>query len=225
MHISPKQANENNREYAFRIIRENILSLEIEPGSMIGEQDIAQKLNMSRTPVHEALLELSKSKIVEILPQRGCRVSMIDLSLVEEARFIRETMESAIIVMACDMATERDILELQDNVRLQEFYLATQSMDKIMELDDAFHRYMYQLCNKMQCYYMVQLMNVHFDRLRAMSLHSVKKIEIVDDHKAILEAIKKRDRKEALELLEKHLSRLEVDKDAIKERYPQYFVN
>lgn len=225
MHIAPKQANENNREYAFRVVRENILNLEIQPGSMIGEQDIAQQLNMSRTPVHEALLELSKSKIVEILPQRGCRVSMIDLSLVEEARFIRKTMESAIVQMACDMATERDILELQDNVRLQEFYLATQSMDKIMELDDAFHSYMYKLCNKMQCYYMVQLMNVHFDRLRAMSLHSVKEIKIVDDHKALLEAIKNKDKAEALRLLEKHLSRLEVDKDAIKAQYPEYFVN
>ena len=60
MKITPKFSNESSREYAYRIIRNNIIELDIKPGSMISEQEVAQELDVSRTPVHEALLELSR---------------------------------------------------------------------------------------------------------------------------------------------------------------------
>ena len=131
MKVTAKTANETNREYALRVIRDNIISLDIRPGSLIGEQEIAKELGLSRTPVHEALLELSKSKIVDILPQKGCRVSMIDSALIEEARFLRETIESALVVMACSLASDEDFRELEDNLKLQEFYLANQAPEKM----------------------------------------------------------------------------------------------
>lgn len=223
MKITPKLSNESSREYAYRIIRNNIIDLDIKPGSMISEQDVAQELNVSRTPVHEALLELSRSKIVDILPQRGCSVSRIDLELVEEAVFARRTIECAVIEEACKMATEQDLADMRDNIRLQDFYLASKTVEKIMELDNKFHESLYRISNKMQCYYMVQLLNVHFDRLRSMSLHSVKEIKIVDDHRAMMQAMIDKDSALAKSLLEKHLSRLHVDVEEIKQHYPEYF--
>ncbi|MCR4939122.1 MAG: GntR family transcriptional regulator [Treponemataceae bacterium] len=223
MKVLQKYSNESSREYAYRTIRENIVELEIKPGSMISEQDIAQELNVSRTPVHEALLELSRSKIVDILPQRGCSVSRINLELVEEAVFVRRTIECAVIEEACRIATEQDLAEMRDNIRLQDFYLASKTIEKIMELDNKFHEALYRISNKMQCYYMVQLMNVHFDRLRSMSLYSVKEIKIVDDHRAIVKAMTDKDPALAKQILEKHLSRLHVDVEDIKAHYPEYF--
>ena len=61
-----KLGKESNREYALRVIRENIVNLELAPGSMISEQDIANELNLSRTPVHEAMQELSSTKIIAL---------------------------------------------------------------------------------------------------------------------------------------------------------------
>jgi len=221
--ITPKFSNESSREYAYRIIRNNIIDLDIKPGSMISEQEVAQELNVSRTPVHEALLELSRSKIVDILPQRGCSVSRIDLELVEESVFARRTIECAVIEEACKMATEQDLADMRDNIRLQDFYLASKTVEKVMELDNKFHESLYRISNKMQCYYMVQLLNVHFDRLRSMSLHSVKEIKIVDDHRAMMQAMIDKDPALAKSILEKHLSRLHVDVEEIKEHYPEYF--
>jgi DNA-binding GntR family transcriptional regulator len=221
--ITPKFSNESSREYAYRIIRNNIIDLDIKPGSMISEQEVAQELNVSRTPVHEALLELSRSKIVDILPQRGCSVSRIDLELVEEAVFARRTIECAVIEEACKMATEQDLADMRDNIRLQDFYLASKTVEKVMELDNKFHESLYRISNKMQCYYMVQLLNVHFDRLRSMSLYSVKEIKIVDDHRAMMQAMIDKDPALAKSILEKHLSRLHVDVEEIKQHYPEYF--
>ena len=94
MIITPKNTFEPNREYALRIVKDNIINMEIKPGSLIGEQEIATHLGISRTPVHEAFLELSKSRIVNILPQKGCSVSLIDYELIKESRFLRIAVES-----------------------------------------------------------------------------------------------------------------------------------
>ena len=138
-----KMPKESNRDYAFRVIRDNIIKLVLKPGTMLSEQDLADELELSRTPVHEALQELSKSKIIEVFPQKGSLVSLIDLELVEEAVFIRATLESAITEQAATMATEEDIKTLSDNIELQEFLLKQNNIDKFMEMDNAFHQIFY----------------------------------------------------------------------------------
>ena len=218
-----KLGKESNREYALRVIRENIVNLELAPGSMISEQDIANELDLSRTPVHEAMQELSSTKIIEILPQRGSRISLIDMTLVDEAVFVRATIESAITEMACKQATDKDIQELEENVTLQKFYYEKNNLDKIMELDNAFHEKMYKITNKMQCYYMVKLMSIHNDRIRELHLHSFNPELIIKEHKDILESIKNKDCEGAKNAISKHLSRKHIQEDEIKKKYPQYF--
>ena len=85
MYIPEQQGRENGRDYALRVIKENIVRLEMEPGSVISDREVAACLSLSRTPVREALLELAKAKAVDIYPQRGSVVSLIDYDLVEEA--------------------------------------------------------------------------------------------------------------------------------------------
>ena len=223
MKNTEKIGKETNREYALRVIRENIVNLELAPGSMISEQDIANQLNLSRTPVHEAMQELSSTKIIEILPQRGSHVSLIDMDLVEEAVFARSTIERSITEMACTRATEKDIQELEENVTLQQFYLEKNNLDKIMELDNAFHKMMYKITNKMQCHYMIRLMSIHYDRIRELHLHSFNPERIINEHKEILEAIRNKDGKAATDAVDRHLSRHHMQADEIKKKYPQYF--
>ena len=218
-----KLEKETNREYALRVIRDNIVNLELAPGSMISEQDIANELNLSRTPVHEAMQELSSTKIIEILPQRGSHVSLIDMALVDEAVFVRATIESAITQMACKQASEDDVQKLEENVTLQQFYYEKNNLDKIMELDNAFHEMMYKITNKMQCHYMVKLMSIHNDRIRELHLHSFNPERIIREHHEILDAIKRKDSTAAKEAIDKHLTRHYTQEDEIKKKYPQYF--
>ena len=89
MRVLERLARETGREYALRVLKENIVGLDLLPGSMLSENEIASCLNLSRTPVREAFIELSKVKIVEIYPQKGSVVSLIDYNMVEEARFMR----------------------------------------------------------------------------------------------------------------------------------------
>lgn len=223
MKYTDKLPKETNRDYALRVIKENIINLELKPGSMISEQDIANELNLSRTPVHEAMQELSNTKIIEILPQRGSHVSLIDMELVEEAIFVRTAIESEITKMACEKATEEDIQLLEENVNLQEFYYTKNNRDKIMELDNAFHETMYKITNRMQCFYMVRLMNIHYDRIRELTLQHFNPERIIKEHKQILEAFKIKDSEKAKASILKHLERHHTDEDELKKNYPEYF--
>lgn len=224
MKYAEKFERESNRDFALRVIRDNIINLELHPGCMISEQDLADELGISRTPVHEALQEISKTKIIEIYPQKGSLVSLIDMKLVAEARFVRATLESAIAEMAAEMATPEDIQLLEENVNLQEFYDKKQVNDKIMELDNEFHKMLYKITDKMQTYYMVKTMNIHYDRFRELRLKTSPSKPIIEEHKQILEAISAKNGQKAKELLMTHLSRLNADEKEIREKFGQYFI-
>lgn len=122
MYVTEQLARENGRDYALRTLKENIIRLELEPGSSISDREVASQLSLSRTPVREALLELAKSKVIDIYPQKGSVVSLIDYELVEEAYFIRNVLETAVIELACRKASQDSLEELKSNIKLQWFY-------------------------------------------------------------------------------------------------------
>lgn len=223
MEILGLKRGETRRMYAFRVIRENIITIELEPGSILNEKEISTALNISRATLHEALVELSHYQLVEILPQRGCRVGLIDMGLVNEAVFFRMTMEIAVAKLACIKATEKDLSELEDILKLQEFYLTNFNKDKFWGLDNQFHYSLFKICDKMQCYEMVSKMGDHFDRIRKLSLYVIKDLKIVADHWNIFNAVKERNPQKAEEAITKHLSRFQLDEKEIHSTYPQYF--
>lgn len=218
-----KLEKESNRDYALRVIKKNIINLELKPGTMISEQDIANELNLSRTPVHEALQELATTKIIEILPQRGSLVSFINMALVDESVFMRSTIEIAVTKEACEKITDTDLKPLEENLQLQEFYYSTNNLEKLMELDNEFHRMIYKIANRMQCYFVVSTMNIHYDRFREVRIHTSDSANIIADHKNIFAALKDRDSEKACELVQKHLNRLYTDEKEIRKKYPDFF--
>ena len=91
--------------------------MELKPGAMVSENELAAQLGLSRTPVREALMDMAQYGLVDILPQRGSRISLIDYALVEEARFAREVLEVAILSIVCENVTEESLVQLRQNVR------------------------------------------------------------------------------------------------------------
>ena len=84
MRLLARRMRETGREYALRNLKDNIIHLELKPGSMVSENELAAQMGLSRTPVREALMELSKVRLVDVYPQRGSAVALIDYDLVED---------------------------------------------------------------------------------------------------------------------------------------------
>ncbi len=223
MYITERFERENGRDYAMRILKENIIRLDLAPGTAISDRELAAQLGLSRTPVREALLDLAKVKIVEIYPQKGSSVALVDYSLVEEARFVRSVLETAVVEVVCSVVNEAQLKGLEDHVKLQRYYQQQGEREKLRELDNDFHRLMFQIAHKMQAFEMMQSLTIHFDRVRAMSLKSEKEQKWIEDHERIVKAVSDNNPVLAHGLMEKHLRRYKVDETMIREKYPQYF--
>ena len=223
MELYTKLPKETARDYALRVLKGNIISLELAPGTSISENELAAEIGISRTPVREAIIELAKAYLIEIYPQRGSFVSLIDSKMVEEARFLRRVMDTAVIEDVCETADEEGIKLLEENVELQEFYLSKGMTDKLFDLDNKFHRNIYVVAKKDIIYDIHSTLMIHFDRVRNLSVVTVKNTGIVGEHRAMLEAIKAKDKKTAAELVAKHLDHYQVDEKEIKSRRPEFF--
>ena len=78
------------KEVIYTEVKNRILNLEYKPGQMISETEISEMLNVSRTPVREVFIRLSYEKLINIYPQKGTFVSLIDLHFVEESVYMRQ---------------------------------------------------------------------------------------------------------------------------------------
>ena len=224
MRIEERRYTETARDYALRILKNNIITMELEPGAMVSENELAAQMGLSRTPVREALMDLAKCRVVDVLPQRGSRIALIDYTLVEEARFAREVLEVAVLDLVCERITPSDIAQLRQNVRLQTLTQEPGMGDtlSLMELDDAFHQMLFRIAQKENTYNMLCGMTIHFDRVRNLALNVVKDTKIIEDHHLICEAVAARDAQKAKEIMTQHLGRVRVDEEAIRSVYPQY---
>lgn len=216
-------AGESARDYALKVLKANIISLDLKPGTLISENEISAELGISRTPLREAIIDLSKASVIETYPQKGNFVALIDPKMVEEARFLRRVLDTAVIEAACESINHADLDILEDNVSLQEFYLEKGNAEKIYELDNMFHKAIYTAAQKDIIYDMSSTMMIHFDRVRTLSVETVKDLKIVNDHRGMLEAIKKHDKENAVLLVNKHLSRYRFDEDNIRKNFPDFF--
>ena len=82
-----------NRQAVHANLRQRIITLQILPGSSLSENELAAELNVSRTPVREVLILLADEGLVEVFPQIGTFVSLVDPQRVRDAQFLREAVE------------------------------------------------------------------------------------------------------------------------------------
>ena len=140
MKILERQPSEKARSYAIRVLLYNITALELPPGSSVSENEVSSVMNISRTPVREALIELSRMDLVDILPKRGSFISKIDYGLIEESRFMRLVLETAIIKLACEQGISPAYMEqLEENLQKEASLCNSQNFSVQLELDNRFH--------------------------------------------------------------------------------------
>ena len=226
MHILKRNNRETGRDYALRVLKHNIVNMDIVPGSMVSENELAAALGLSRTPIREALIELAKVRIVEIYPQKGSAIALIDLELVEQSYFMRETLECEIIGQVCDMATEADLAKLRVNLAEQEYFIESGSRSddiRFIDLDNQFHSCLFSAAKKDLVFQVIQDIVIHFDRIRNLTIDYVKPEDVLKQHQGIFKAIEERDRYLAIALTKEHLGRFRGIENELRDKYPGYF--
>ncbi|WP_138755344.1 GntR family transcriptional regulator [Paenibacillus sinopodophylli] len=214
----------STRDAVYMELREQILKLSLPPGTPLSENETSLLFKVSRTPVRESFLRLAQEGLVQVLPQRGTFVSLIDTALVEEARFMREQLEKAIILLACSHFPLPSLLALEQNLHEQQICLDSKDDKSMFELDEAFHRILFDGCGKTNIWKIMQQMNAHLNRSRMLRLvddHDWK--HLYEQHLQIAEAIKSQNGVGAQQLITDHLSLNIADQALLKEKYPNYY--
>jgi GntR family transcriptional regulator, rspAB operon transcriptional repressor len=228
MNVKAMQRNEtgSRRNYVYSYLYQNILSLNLQPGCALSENEIAKKLNVSRTPVREAMIQLAKQDLVEIVPQIGTFVSLINPELVEESRSMRETLEIATIKEAAEKVTDSMLLDLEISINKQKMIIKEGDFREFLTLDDTFHEIIFQGLGKERTWQAIEQMNSQFKRVRILWLLLTPTTdweEVLREHEGLYTALKNRDASLAQNLMKQHLTKAVIHMGEIKAKHPDYF--
>ncbi|MEA2781907.1 MAG: GntR family transcriptional regulator, rspAB operon transcriptional repressor [Rhodospirillaceae bacterium] len=193
-------------EQVYRILRHAILTLRMPPGAVIIEKEITDRLGISRTPVRDAIRQLADERLVNIKPQSGTYVALIDRHQLEEGRLIRRALEVEGIRLAAAHIDEQAIERLQDLVALQERAAAKGRHEAFIAYDDAFHQFISELSGHSRLWPIINRSKAHLDRVRYLSMPLPRQeTTAIAQHRAIVEALARGGAERAAKVLIHHL--------------------
>jgi DNA-binding GntR family transcriptional regulator len=206
---------------AYQGIRRRILDNVWAPGYQAMEQEIALELGMSRTPVHEALIRLSKEGLVEVVPRRGMRVLPVSPTDMKEIYEILTALEGmAAEILAARKPGAAELRPLITATTAMEKALQSNDLDAWAAADELFHeRLILMAGNKM----LSDAVMSYWDRahrarmftlrLRPAPIHSTR------EHMALVERLQQGDAAGAAAVNREHRQRASDELLAIFERF------
>ena len=208
-------------DLAYGEVKKKILDNEYYPGFQALEQEIAQDLGVSRTPVREALIRLQHEGLVELIPRRGMRVVPVVASDMNEIYDVLTSLES--------MAAELLARQKPDAKTLEPMKVATRDMELALENDDLeawakaderYHRSLIDLCGNGRLANMANTVRDQGHRARMVTLRlRDKPVASIDEHQQVLEAIERGDWQTARDVHYQHRKRASVELTNILEKY------
>lgn len=208
----------------FALIRQAIVQLQLKPGDPLSEAEMARQLGVSRQPVREAFIKLAEVGLVEIRPQRGTSVVMISRRDVENARFIREAIEVAVVRKACTDATEQHRLRLQYILDQQRHANKAGDLAEFLRLDEAFHYTIALAADCERAWKLLENLKAQMDRVRYLSLDDATPVEtLITQHERIAEAIAHSNADAAEEAIKAHLREILTSLPMLAEEHAELF--
>lgn len=186
-------------------IRSDIFTCEIPPGAEIRETELAEKYEVSKSPVREALQRLEFEGLVETLPRKGHRVTPISISDASDILEMRETLEAAAVrrmINECEDAQLKPLDRWRD--------ADTSSIEAFAEYNRDFHIALADLCGNGRLAEDVRRLMYSYDRLCVVSLSQIRDDlggfeQPLADHVALIDAIQARDARAAVRIVDRHL--------------------
>lgn len=207
-----------------RVLRRAIVTMRLRPGEMLSEQEIADRLGVSRQPVREAFIKLGEAGLLRVLPQRGTLVVKISLSAVEDARFIREAVECAVAREAARRAPRLVLAALAQNLARQRRTARTKDLTAFFALDEEFHRLLAEGAGRPLAWTIVEDVKPQMDRVRFLSMEDATPLSVlVDQHAAIVDAVRGGDADVAEAAMRAHLTEILRSLPSIAAHHPDLF--
>lgn len=202
----------SKKSIAYDYLKEQILSGRLKADDPISEVAVSKELEISRTPLREAMRELEQEGLLVSYPDRGCFVTKMTPYDVEEIYDLRSLLEIRALEKSIDRISDEELDRLE-----QEFREAKESQDwdRMHEADRDLHRLIVTRSGSRRLQQFIDILNTQTERIRRISGRKASRLEkSFREHLAILSAIRARDKEKAAEALAAHIR--SVGRDAIE---------
>ncbi|MDI1245448.1 MAG: GntR family transcriptional regulator [Rhodoferax sp.] len=206
------------------VLQQAIVRGKLLPKTALSEATISSLIDVSRTPVREALAQLAEEQLVLIYRQVGTIVAPVRLSLLEEGRFVRSTLECANHVQLAQTITAEQMAEFGQIVQHQRHAVGTGQLDQFSELDELMHRRLFEFAGREHVWPMLETFKRQFDRVRWLLLgvsgHAERALQ---EHEQILAQMAARDMGGLGATVAAHINHITQHLAALREQAPSAF--
>lgn len=220
--VQIKRQGKTARVFAQEYLLNAIVTLEYEPGQRLNEQELSKILEISRTPIREAILDLSECHLLDIMPQNGIFVSKVDKQFCEQVAEMRFLTEAHVISKLCEMKEPFNAGEIRDFISLQENCKDTDAL-RFVALDDEFHKNLFQIAGFEYGYECIRRFIPTITRLKYFSYSLKTADRALDEHKQLLSFLEAKNKENAIKLIKNHVYVALEDLKRLEEDHPDYF--
>lgn len=225
INLNPKYAARTIGDSVYLSLREEILTLRLKPGEELSIKDVADSLQISRSPVRDAFMRLASESMVDIFPQRGCRVSLIDLNRVEQELFLREGLETLALKRLIHVAEQSDFSLMSKALDRQRRAIEKQNYAQLLDYDEEFHGIYFDATGQAYARRIIKTHCVHYRRIRLLSSYlDTVATDVLSEHRGILDALIARDESLCMRLELEHLHRINFQQVVMAQQNPEYFI-
>lgn len=193
-------------EQVYQHLRHQILANAFPPNAALPEKTLASQLSVSRVPVREALHRLAADGLVTLRPRQGAFVSSLSPRQFLDAYRVREALEELAIKLALPNLTTADLDELSRLQDAMRRHAAASDTDAFFAANHAFHALFVERSRN------DYLKGIYFPLLDQMRRHISSSLGLrgglersIDEHQAILDAVRAGDAAAAARLLREHI--------------------
>jgi len=211
IHILSRESSSLS-EAAYSRIRSMIITLELEPGSLISESALMSTLKMGRTPIREALRSLANEKLVEVYPRRGMFVSRVDVANLSQLSETRAVLEIKAAELAATRSTAADQEITKALIKEIKAIKGDLDMPTLIGLDQRIHHHIYQCTHNEFLAAALDNYYAHALRIWFLALDRIEHLaDAIIEHRALLEAIASNDSKAASKAMKEHVEGFESE--------------
>lgn len=202
------EAPMSHSERVYTALKHRILAGMLEPGTRLVELQVATELNVSRTPVREAIKRLTAEALIRADPMRGIVVSDVDMRELEEIFVVREVLDGLAARLAARRVSSSDITKLQLLLEMMRESLKAGQWDGMVEANIKFHDVVHQAAGNERLRGLTQNL---LDFVRRFSRPSeARAVDVLAEHAEIILALQSRDAELAERLARRHVERARV---------------
>lgn len=197
----------------YDLLKKKILNSELQPGERLMQEEVAEALKASRTPVRQAFHLLEKDGLVERLPQGGFRITQLGGEDIDDLFAIRAVLETYGVELACEriepetIETLKGIKEQAEQLMVNQAVQREAKIRRLFELNSLFHETLYRSTKSGYLMELISNLRNTVLRLRALGLRNDQTWrQSWDDHGQLIACLEKRDKEAAGILMRRHVA-------------------